>query len=113
MTTPGELKPPVRWGASVNFMASLFREERAIVGLEPYFREMRWLTPREPETYLSAARLFRRLRGRGVTIRSMVDCLIATLAEEHRTLLLAKDRDMMQVLGSGLCGADAAPLLER
>jgi predicted nucleic acid-binding protein len=41
---------------------------------------MEWLTPKEPDTYIEAADLFRRLRARGLTIRSTSDCVIASLA---------------------------------
>src|SRR4051812_45329575 len=59
------------------------REQRAVTRLEPYFRELTMLVPREPATYFSAAHLYRSLRRRGVTIRSTIDCLIARLAEEN------------------------------
>lgn len=62
---------------------------------------MDWLSPREPGTYLQAAALFRALRGDGVTVRSTVDCLLVTLAEEHDVLLLARDRDVRLILRSG------------
>ena len=75
--------------------------------LEPFFRQMRLLAPREPDTYLAAAQLFRSLRERGVTIRSMVDCLIVQLADENACYMLAKDRDMRNILASGLVHVEA------
>jgi len=45
------------------------------------FLDMEWLAPREPETYLEAADLYRQLRSLGLTIRSTIDCIIAKLAE--------------------------------
>jgi hypothetical protein len=79
------------------------------VTLEGHFRDMEWLTPREPDTYLEAAALYRQLRERGVTIRSTIDCLIARLADEHDCLLLAKDRDMRHIFDSGLVTAREYP----
>ena len=54
-----------------------------LVRIEQHFVEMEWLTPREPETYLEAANLYRQLRSQGRTIRSTIDCIIAKLAEEN------------------------------
>lgn len=87
------------------------RQRAALERLEAYFREMPCLVPIEPDTYLAAAELFRRLRAKGITIRSTIDCLVARLAEEHGVLLLAKDRDMRFIIDSGLCRVQAAPLL--
>lgn len=81
------------------------RRAETLPRLESQFRFMTHLAPREPETYFTAAALFRELRSRGVTIRSTIDCLIASLAAENDVLLLAKDRDMVAILSSGLSEA--------
>ena len=78
--------------------------------LEAQFRDMDCLSPREPATYFAAAGLYRDLRARGVTVRSTIDCLIVCLAEEGGTLLLAKDRDIVQILDSGLVGVRSLPV---
>lgn len=50
--------------------------------------------PRDPiGTYAAAADLYRRCREQGVTIRSTLDCLIATIAIEHDLVLIHNDRD--------------------
>lgn len=77
--------------------------------LESHFHAMSYLAPREPGTYYAAATLFRQLRSRGVTIRSTIDCLVACLASENGALLLAKDRDMAAIVGSGLCDVRGMP----
>lgn len=41
----------------------------------------------------AAAKNYRRLRQQGITIRSTIDCLIATLCIEHNIALLHNDRD--------------------
>ena len=41
----------------------------------------------------AAARNYRRLRGRGRTVRKTIDCLIATFCLEHSHALLHCDRD--------------------
>ena len=87
-----------------------FRRRETVDDLEAFFRDMPCLTPIEPDTYFAAAKLFRDLRARGITVRSTIDCLIARLAEEHSTYLLAKDRDMRLIVESGLCVVRAVPL---
>lgn len=83
------------------------RHRKTIPKLERLFREMACLRPREPDTYLDAASLYRDLRARGITVRSTVDCVIVRLAAENDALILAKDRDIRLVVESGLSGARA------
>lgn len=45
------------------------------------------------DSYVSAARIYRTCRKRGLTIRRPIDCLIAMVAIENDLLLLHKDRD--------------------
>lgn len=85
------------------------RPAKGIPSLERQFLEMDWLRPREPETYLAAAHLYRKLRGKGVTVRSTIDCLIARLAEEHHAYLLFNDRDLERIHSSGLCSFQTIP----
>ncbi len=85
------------------------RNRGSLESLESFFRDMKCLTPAEPDSYLAAAALYRNLRRRGVSVRSTIDCLIARLAEEAGVFLLAKDGDMRHILASGLCGARSAP----
>ncbi len=86
------------------------RRSATLRRIREHFLEMEWLTPREPETYLNAADLYRRLRRRGVTIRSMIDCTLAVLAVEHDVLVLSKDRDLMRIAESGLVRLRTYPL---
>jgi predicted nucleic acid-binding protein len=89
-------------------MAEFFqgiRRRETLADLESYFRDMESLAPREPESYFAAANLYRELRARGVTVRSTIDCLIACLAEENEVRVLAKDRDIVGILDSGLSRA--------
>jgi len=87
------------------------RQSKSLTTIERHFREMEWLTPREPETYLGAADLYRQLRSRGLTIRSTIDCIIARLAEENGALLLSKDRDLQIIIDSELLNLRALPLV--
>ena len=44
-------------------------------------------------SYIQAAEIYRRCRKKGVTIRKVVDCLIAQVAIENGLLLFHNDRD--------------------
>ena len=48
-------------------------------------------------THVAAARLYRKLRGQGVTIRKLVDCLIVQACLETGAELLTLDRDFKQI----------------
>lgn len=87
------------------------RKTATLPPIEQEFRDMEWLTPREPQTYFAAASLFRRLRARGRTVRSTIDCLIACLAEENGVVLLHKDRDLAMIVDSGLVGVRVLPVV--
>jgi predicted nucleic acid-binding protein len=49
------------------------------------------------------------MRPKGRTVRSTIDCLIAALAEENDCHVLACDRDLRTILGSGLVRAGLWP----
>ena len=51
----------------------------------------------EFDDYLAAAKIYRILRRRGVTVRSPVDCLIASLAIKQKTYLLHHDSDFTAI----------------
>lgn len=44
-----------------------------------------------------AARIYRRCRGRGVTPRGLIDCVIAAVAWRHGAALLAQDADLTRL----------------
>lgn len=77
--------------------------------IEDLFRNVVFLQPDGMDLYLRAAEVYRRLRGRGVTIRSTIDCLIAVLAEEKDCALLFRDRDLKRLVGSGLLQVRSYP----
>ena len=78
------------------------RREKGRSELAELFRGMIYLDPSGVDLYFRAAELYRRLRERGWTVRSTIDCLIAVLAEENGSAILARDRDMRVILDSGL-----------
>ena len=48
-------------------------------------------------SHIEAAKMYRNLRSKGITIRSIIDCLIAVIAIEDRLELLYKDRDFEMI----------------
>jgi predicted nucleic acid-binding protein len=107
----GEEADLVTCGLVVAEVLQGLRRTKSLSTVESHFREMDWLTPSEPDTYLEAAELFRRLRLRGVTIRSTVDCVIANLAARHDALILARDRDLTMIVESKLLNLRSMPIL--
>jgi predicted nucleic acid-binding protein len=87
------------------------RRASTLPALERQFRDMDCLTPREPDSYLAAARLYRDLRAAGITVSSTIDCLIVTLADEHGTFLLSSDRTLELIVGSGRTKARPLPAM--
>jgi predicted nucleic acid-binding protein len=51
------------------------------------------IEPKAPETYIAAATLYRSARRRGLTVRSVVDCVIAATAIDAGEPVLHRDRD--------------------
>lgn len=47
------------------------------------------------ETFEAAAKLYRRARQRGLTIRKSTDCLVAAIALEQGVMLVHNDRDFL------------------
>lgn len=65
------------------------------------FEDLIFLEPAGIRLYLRAAEVYRRLRERGRTVRSTVDCIIAAIAEDNGCAVLARDRDIDTILDSG------------
>lgn len=86
------------------------RKEKGREELTDLFRQLNYLEPDGIEVYFRAAALYRDLRAQGVTIRSTIDCLIAILAETSGCHLLARDRDLAQILKSGLVSVRPWPV---
>jgi predicted nucleic acid-binding protein len=85
------------------------RREKGRSELAELFREMTYLDPSGIGLYFRAAEVYRRLRERGWTIRSTIDCLIAVLAEETGSAILVRDRDLTTILGSGIVDVRSWP----
>lgn len=100
----------VTCGLIVSEVLQGLRQAKSLLNVERHFRQMDWLSPKEPDTYLDAADLFRRLRARGLTIRSTIDCVIAMLAANHDALILSKDRDLSLIVESKLLVLRSMPV---
>lgn len=100
----------VTCGVIVSEVLQGLRQTKSLSNIERHFREMDWLSPKEPDTYIEAAELFRRLRARGITIRSTIDCVIANLAAHHDALILSKDRDLTLIVESKLLSLRSMPV---
>ena len=55
------------------------------------------LMPMRQATFVGAAEIYRSLRKKGITIRTPVDCMIASVAIEHDLPLLHNDRDFDRI----------------
>jgi predicted nucleic acid-binding protein len=86
------------------------RQDATRPKFEALFRELSFLETSGIDIHLRAADLFRSLRKQGRTIRSTVDCLIATIADDGGCYLLARDRDLEAIVASGLTQLRPWPL---
>jgi predicted nucleic acid-binding protein len=69
------------------------RDERQAVRIEHGLRQFRVVQMLNDSVAVRAARNYRTLRGKGVTVRKTVDVIIATFCIENRYALLQSDRD--------------------
>lgn len=97
-------KNAVREGADVALTQLILAEilqgvpsDAEFVKLRKVLSSFPILPPASDETFVRAARLYRTGRRRGVTIRSLIDCLIAAIALEHDAAVLHRDRDFDRI----------------
>jgi predicted nucleic acid-binding protein len=72
------------------------RDDRRWADLRALMLVPRLLTLDPVADFEGAALIYRRCRGRGVTPRGMVDCLIAAVAQRLGVALLAADADLVR-----------------
>lgn len=92
-------------GVIVSEVFQGLKQDKGCKDLERMFRKLVFLEPSSVQAYLRAADIYRSLRRLGHTVRSTIDCLIAVVAEEGGCHVLARDRDLTTILGSGLLKA--------
>jgi predicted nucleic acid-binding protein len=73
-----------------------FRTERGFLKAKDLLLGLPVLVP-SLECHVEAARLFRQLRGRGITVRGTIDCIIAQTCLEHDAELLSPDADFRRI----------------
>jgi len=101
---------PCTCGIVVTEVFQGLRKDATRAAIERSFLDMSFLEPEGIRPYLRAADVYRKLRERGVTIRSTIDCIIAVMAEEAGCALLARDRDLDALLASGLLKVKPWPI---
>ncbi|MDP1752243.1 MAG: PIN domain nuclease [Reyranella sp.] len=69
------------------------KDERAARNVEALLHRFDIVAMGGERTVISAARNFRALRRKGITVRTTIDLLIGTWCIEHRTALLHNDND--------------------
>jgi hypothetical protein len=79
-----------------------FRSERGFIAGRSLLLALPILVP-SLQTHVEAARLLRRLRAKGVTVRGAIDCIIAQTCVERDVELLSPDSDFRRI-------ADHSPL---
>ncbi|MCK4859548.1 MAG: PIN domain nuclease [Candidatus Omnitrophica bacterium] len=67
-------------------------DEKEFLKTESLLNNLIYL-PMSRDTFFLAAKIYRRLRSRGVTIRKSIDCMIAAVAIENKIFLLHNDED--------------------
>ncbi len=72
------------------------REKREFRKTKELFNAMIFL-PMPYSIFLGAAEIYRTLRRKGITIRSSVDCMIASVAIENDIMFLHNDRDFIPI----------------
>jgi predicted nucleic acid-binding protein len=65
--------------------------------LEVLFEAFQMTPDLDRNDYIAAAHIYRTCRDNGITIRSVIDCLIAQTCLKHCDSLLAKDRDFVYI----------------
>ncbi len=73
-----------------------FKDEKTFEEVKDTFLKIPQI-PHGFESHIEAAKLYRELRSKGITIRSIIDCLIAAVAIANNLELLCKDRDFVKI----------------
>ena len=72
------------------------RFDREFEKTKELFEAMIFL-PTTHSVFLKAAKIYRSLRRKGITIRNTMDCMIAAVAMENDIMLLHNDRDFLPI----------------
>ncbi|UCH92546.1 MAG: PIN domain nuclease [Candidatus Aminicenantes bacterium] len=83
-------------GIIASEVLSGFKDEKTFEEVKDTFLQLPQ-TQINLNSHILAAKMYRNLRSKGITIRSIIDCLIAIIAIEDNLLLLHKDRDFEMI----------------
>jgi len=75
------------------------RKERDFETIKSYMLEFPIYGPKGIETFLESARIYRKCRRNGKTVKKTVDCIIASICIENELTILHKDRDFDHIEG--------------
>lgn len=83
-------------GIVVSEILSGIKDKKKFDEVKDALSELPLVQP-EFKSYVKAAEIYKDLRRKGLTIRSIIDCLIAALVMENDLTLLQKDRDFRHI----------------
>ncbi|MCP5102200.1 MAG: PIN domain nuclease [bacterium] len=83
-------------GMVVSEILSGIKDKKKFAEVKDALDELSMVNP-DFETYVKTAEIYGNLRKKGITIRSIIDCLIAALVMENDLSLLQKDRDFKHI----------------
>ena len=72
------------------------KREKEYQKTKEFFKDLIYL-PMNYSTYLKSAEIYRTLRKKGITIRRVLDCLIASVAIENNIPILHNDKDFLKI----------------
>jgi predicted nucleic acid-binding protein len=73
------------------------REEKEYLKIKTILESFHCKSSKSILTYLEAAKIFRKCRSQGLTIRSTIDCIISSIALENNISLLTSDKDFKEI----------------
>lgn len=71
--------------------------DSAVRKVKKHLKRFTVLEPRDLSTYDYSACIYRKCRKKGITIRSIVDCINAAIAIENDLSILQRDRDYVHI----------------
>jgi predicted nucleic acid-binding protein len=69
------------------------RQERDFEAVRTFFDKMHIHKPKSTKTYVNAAHIYRKCRGKGKTVRRTIDCVIAAICIDNNIPILHRDSD--------------------
>lgn len=83
-------------GIVISEILAGIRDDKSFTQIKTILSDLSFVEP-TLEHHIKAAQIYRGLRLKGITIRSIIDCLIAVLVIENNLMILCKDRDFENI----------------